>query len=88
MTLPSELAMNIRIIKALGDLRFDGPMKHFTVSCILKKLKKPNIITGDMFWRFLSTYYDITDEIHLQSTEECKEFVLEEHMYTDTPSKC
>lgn len=87
MTLPSELAMNIRIIKALGDSTLEGPVKHFVISSILKKMKKPNIITGDMFWRFLSTYYNITGEISLPEAGEQRDFRLEEHVKLERAAK-
>lgn len=62
MTFPSELAVNIRILKALGDVRPFGPCKHFYILLVLKKLKKPNIITPEMLWRFLSLYFDLEEK--------------------------
>ncbi|KAI5181372.1 hypothetical protein NEOKW01_1566 [Nematocida sp. AWRm80] len=67
MTLPSEIAMNIRIIKALTETLPQGPLRHFVISYILKKLKKPNVITGDMFWRFLSQYYSVPEGLQVYS---------------------
>ncbi|KAI5187120.1 hypothetical protein NEHOM01_1946 [Nematocida homosporus] len=69
MTLPSELAMNIRIIKALGDARTVGPLRHFIISAILKRLKKPNVITGGMFWKFLGIYYGMNEELEVPGRE-------------------
>jgi len=57
--------MYIRIIKALGDSRPVGPSRHFTLSLILKKLKKPNVITGEMFWKFLSLYFNMPEGIEV-----------------------
>lgn len=81
MTLPSELAMNIRILKALADTRPEGPLRHFIISCILKKLKKPNIITGEMFWRFLSLYYEAAEGLEVPAhPERSAEFFLDEFL--------
>ncbi|OAG31833.1 hypothetical protein NEDG_00308 [Nematocida displodere] len=78
MTLPSELAMNIRILKAFAESRPVGPPRHFVISSILKRLKKPNIITGEMFWKFLSLYYGAKEELEMPGPEsEHAPFVLE-----------
>lgn len=77
MTLPSELAMNIRIVKALADTRPVGVARHFITSAILKRLKKPNVMTGAMFWQFLATYYRIPEELDTTHITEYTDFVLD-----------
>lgn len=85
MTVPSEVAMNIRILKALGDILPEGPARHFVVANTLKKLKKPNAITGEMVWRFLSAYYSISESLTIPNSSSnyiC--FVLNDYL-EDTP---
>lgn len=79
MTLPSELAMNIRILKALGDVRPFGPCRHFYISMILRKLKRPNVITSEMLWRFLNLYFDAQEKAREpEGAPEREPFVPEE----------
>lgn len=81
MTVPSEIAMNIRILKALGDLLPQGPARHFIVANTLKKMKKPNAITAEMLWRFLSVYYSVEEELAIPNSSSsyiC--FSLDDHL--------
>ncbi|KAH9385397.1 uncharacterized protein NEMAJ01_0293 [Nematocida major] len=81
MTVPSEIAMNIRILKALGEMLPDGPARHFIVACTLRKMKKPNVITGEMLWRFLSVYYFVSEELGIpNSSRNYTCFHLEDYM--------
>ncbi|KAI5170551.1 hypothetical protein NEFER03_0010 [Nematocida sp. LUAm3] len=80
MTLPSELAMNIRIIKALAENKPCGPLRHFAISSILKRLKKPNVITGKMFWRFLSVYYGANEPLEVPETSSYKDFLISAYL--------
>ncbi|KAI5191417.1 hypothetical protein NEMIN01_1493 [Nematocida minor] len=84
MTAPSEVAMNIRILKALGDILPEGPARHFIVANTLKKLKKPNAITGEMLWRFLSTYYSASESLTIPNSSSnyiC--FTLDDYLETE-----
>lgn len=80
MTLPSELAMNIRIIKALTENKPCGALRHFSISSILKRLKKPNVITGKMFWRFLSVYYGANEALEVPLSSSHREFLLSSYL--------
>ncbi|EHY65115.1 hypothetical protein NEAUS04_0245 [Nematocida ausubeli] len=85
MTVPSEVVMNIRILKALGNVFPEGPARHFIVANTLRKLKKPNAITGDMLWRFLSVYYFVSEELAIPNSSSnyiC--FSLDDYMICDT----
>ncbi|EIJ88526.1 hypothetical protein NEPAR06_1552 [Nematocida parisii] len=68
MTVPSEVVMNIRILKALSDVFPEGPARHFIMASTLRKLKKPNAITGDMLWKFLSTHYSVSEELSIPNS--------------------
>jgi Chromatin modification-related protein EAF7 len=75
MALPSELAMNIRIIKALGSIRPIGVCRHFAMGLVLRKMKRPNVITSEMFWRFLQTHFEVEK---VESLTEACDFDLSE----------
>ncbi len=61
----NDHGIQIRILKALADIKPFGAFKHFYMVRILRNLKQPNIITAKYIWDFLSHEYDISkyDEI-------------------------
>lgn len=61
--------MNIRILKSLGDARPQGPCRHFVIASILKRIKRPTVITGKAFWNFLSLYYGAKTGIQLPAAD-------------------
>lgn len=54
-----DVAIQIRILRALADIKPFGLFKHFYVLRILRNLKQPNVITAKHIWDFLNSEYDI-----------------------------
>lgn len=55
----NDPGIQIRIFKALADIKPFGAFKHFYMVRILRNLKQPNIITAKHIWEFLNIEYDI-----------------------------
>lgn len=54
----SDVTIQIRIFKALADIKPFGVFKHFYMAKIIRNLKQPNIITAKHIWEFLESEYD------------------------------
>jgi hypothetical protein len=50
-------AIQIRILKALEDIKPFGLFKNFHMIKIIRNLKQPNIIEAKHIWQYLDTEY-------------------------------
>lgn len=55
----NDVTIQIRILKALADVKPFGVFKNFYMVRILRNLKQPNVITAKHIWEFLGSEYDI-----------------------------
>jgi hypothetical protein len=53
----ADPAIQIRILKALEDVKPFGIFKHFYMIRIIRNLKQPNIIEAKHIWQYLETEY-------------------------------
>lgn len=53
----SDPAIQIRILKALEDVKPFGIFKHFYMIRIIRNLKQPNIIEAKHIWQYLDLEY-------------------------------
>lgn len=53
----SDTAIQIRILKALEDVKPFGIFKNFHMIKIIRNLKQPNIIEAKHIWQYLETEY-------------------------------
>lgn len=64
----ADPAIKIRIIKALGEVKPFGMLKHFKMIRILRNMKKPNVLNNQHIWTFMNEnfkeeeYYQEKDE--------------------------
>ncbi len=63
----NDSAIQIRILKALEDVKPFGPYKHFYLVRVLNNLKSPNILTGDIFWKYLKDELNLVEEDNLEN---------------------
>lgn len=52
-----DTAIQIRILKALEDVKPFGVFKHFHMIKIIRNLKQPNIIESKHIWSYLDTEF-------------------------------
>lgn len=55
----NETLIKIRILKALGETKPYGALKHFYMIKISRSLKRPNIISTEDIWKFLESQYNM-----------------------------
>lgn len=55
----SDATIQIRILKALEDVRPFGVFKHFYMAKIVGNLKQPNIIEARHIWEYLDGEYNV-----------------------------
>ena len=55
----ADSSIQIRILKALGDIRPFGPFRHFYVVQVMRGLKKPNVIGAKHIWEFLEQEFEL-----------------------------
>jgi len=55
----SEPTIQIRILKALEDVKPFGVFRHFYMVKIIRNLKQPNIIESKHIWQYLEAEYDM-----------------------------
>ena len=53
----ADPAIQIRILKALEDVKPFGIFKHFYMIRIIRNLKQPNIIESKHIWQYLEIEY-------------------------------
>lgn len=53
-----DVTIQIRILKAIADVKPFGVFKHFYMARIIRNLKQPNIITARHIWEFLEAEYN------------------------------
>jgi len=64
--------IQIRILKALEDVKPFGVFRCFSMIKIIRNLKQPNIISAKHIWTFLKNEFDsdaYTQKCNLQFTE-------------------
>lgn len=57
----ADPGIQIRILKALEDIKPFGPLKHFHMVAIIRTLKQPNAISSTHIWDYLSFEYDMIE---------------------------
>lgn len=72
----NETLIKIRILKALGDIKPYGALKHFYMVKVLRNLKRPNVISTGDIWKFLRSKYDL-DRFDREADEDLGETRLE-----------
>ena len=55
----SDSSIQIRILKALGDIKPFGPFRHFFIVQMMRGLKKPNVIGSKHIWEFLEQEFEM-----------------------------
>ena len=55
----TDVTIQIRILKALEDLKPFGVFKNFYMVKIIRNLKQPNIIEAKHIWQYLDTQYNM-----------------------------
>jgi len=55
----SDVTIQIRILKALEDIKPFGTFKHFYMVKIIRNLKQPNIIESKHIWQYLESQYNV-----------------------------
>lgn len=55
----ADPTIQIRILKALEDVKPFGVFKHFHMVKIIRNLKQPNIIESKHIWQYLESEYDM-----------------------------
>lgn len=55
----ADPAIQIRILKALEDIKPFGVFKHFHMVKVIRNLKQPNIIESRHIWQYLEAEYDM-----------------------------
>lgn len=55
----ADPTIQIRILKALEDVKPLGVFKHFHMVKIIRNLKQPNIIESKHIWQYLESEYDL-----------------------------
>lgn len=55
----SDATIQIRILKALEDVKPFGVFKHFYMAKIVRNLKQPNIIEAKHIWQYLDGECDV-----------------------------
>lgn len=75
----SDVTIQIRILKALEDIKPFGTFKHFYMVKIIRNLKQPNIIESKHIWQYLESQYNVKkyDEKANASLKETKCFFNE-----------
>lgn len=54
-----DVTIQIRILKALADVKPFGVFRHFHMIRIIRNLKQPNIISAGNIWEFMNSEYDV-----------------------------
>ena len=70
-------AIQIRILKALEDVKPFGLFKNFHMIKIIRNLKQPNIIEAKHIWQYLETEYGskkYDEKLNILSKIEAKTF--------------
>lgn len=55
----ADPTIQIRILKALEDIKPFGVFKHFHMVKIIRNLKQPNIIESKHIWQYLEAEYEM-----------------------------
>ncbi|ELA42449.1 uncharacterized protein VICG_00548 [Vittaforma corneae ATCC 50505] len=55
----ADSTIQIRILKALEDIKPFGVFKHFHMVKVIRNLKQPNIIESKHIWQYLESEYDM-----------------------------
>lgn len=72
----NDATIQIRILKALEDVKPFGIFKHFYMVKIIRNLKQPNIIEAKHIWLYLSENYNLNkfDEIENEPFENSRTY--------------
>lgn len=79
----ADPTIQIRILKALEDIKPFGVFKHFHMIKIIRNLKQPNIIESKHIWMYLETEFDVKKYDEKVNSNIIKEYTTFDKIYQD-----